>query len=428
MFELIIHGRDGVLASLPYDPVAGVFGREGQMPELPETLKAWRAEVQEHQPDVVAMRIFTGHECNMRCAYCYQEEERESSKPVRPVDIHKLCDGIVYAYRQRRTADDEGMALSFIGGEPLLYWERIREVILDLEVRIPNFRADIVTNGTLFTGEIAKFCLEHNVVIALSHDGPGQHLRGRDPLEVGTESARALRWFVRKAADKFCVSCTLTHGNLSAKAVRKWLQKRLNVDHIVIADAPACRGQKAGVLDLYSLRDSDMNAFFMGILDICMTEPSFYYRSYQRMMLGFLRVVCDHLPYPERGPCLARFKDAYAVNWEGTMLRCHGQTPDSKFHCGAENRVGDLLEWYDKSMSLAETRAEMARGAVPATLEVPACKACPMLPACHGACPMLDDEAWSNHCQARYTQALAVFTALLKTLWPDMMSFEMKAV
>lgn len=425
MYKLIVYGKDDVIAEIPYDPLNGIFG-EGNVP-VPKEVIEWRNTLSEQKHDSVSIRVFTGHECNLQCAYCYQEEERKDSVLRKPVDVHKLCDGIVYAYRQRRKTENATLVLSFIGGEPLLYWERIKKVILDIERRVARLDAHIITNGTLLTGEMARFCAQHDVSIVLSHDGLGQYLRGVDPLEAGRESARALQWLARQRDSEgnflFCVSCTLTRNNYSAKEIRAWIKERIHIEDVIIADAPACRAQKEGVLDAYSLRESDLQGYFFGILEALATEPPVYYRSYMSMMQSFLQLICDHKPYPDVGPCLARAKDAFAVDWSGNMLRCHGQNPESVFRCGSINKVGNLLEWYSKELSLEETRAQMADGAVQSTLDTPECRSCPMITACHGACPMLDEAGWRNHCSARYTQALAVFTAVLKMIWPDMEEF-----
>lgn len=426
MKKLLVYSKENdIIAEVYYDPINGIF--EGTNVNIPEEIMLWKEAIDGEKDNYVNMRIFTGHECNLRCAYCYQEGERNNSITRKAIDVHKLCDGIVYAYRQRRKSEDAALMLSFIGGEPLLHWERIKEVILDLERRVPKLYAHIITNGTLFTGSIARFCAKHDVGIVLSHDGLGQYLRGVDPLEAGRESAKALMWLARQRSSEgnylFSVSCTLTRNNLSAKEVRKWLRERIKGNEIIIGDAPACRAQKDGVLDLYSLKGEHLEDYFFGILEALSTESPEYYRSYRSMLKSFLRLICDHEPYPDVGPCLARAKDAFAVDWSGNMLRCHGQNPESIFRCGSINKVGNLLEWYSKDLTLEETRAEMANGAVQSTLDIPECRSCPMLPACHGACPMLDEAGWRNHCSARYTQALAVFTAVLKMIWPDMEEF-----
>ena len=122
------------------------------------------------------LRIVLGHACNFRCKYCSQTHAEKSS--VSPTDVFafvNLCD---------RTLDYSQLKLiQFWGGEPLLYWPAIKLLMREFKARIPGVGFSMVTNGSLLTREITDDILaEEEFGFILSHDGPGQHLRGIDPL------------------------------------------------------------------------------------------------------------------------------------------------------------------------------------------------------------------------------------------------------
>src|SRR6266508_1402225 len=66
--------------------------------------------------------------------------------------------------------------IEFQGGEPLLNFERIVQIVQQAEERAAatgkNIQFVITTNLALSTEEILKYCLEHNIVISTSLDGP----------------------------------------------------------------------------------------------------------------------------------------------------------------------------------------------------------------------------------------------------------------
>jgi uncharacterized protein len=70
----------------------------------------------------------------------------------------------------------DGVDIGFFGGEPLLEFDLLRDVV-DLIERHPRFdrssvTLSVVTNGTVFTDDIADYLLQHGIVLCLSCDGP----------------------------------------------------------------------------------------------------------------------------------------------------------------------------------------------------------------------------------------------------------------
>lgn len=102
--------------------------------------------------------------CNMACRYCYlrqgtQSMTLETAKAA--VDLAAKAGG--------------SSGLVFFGGEPLLCRDRIYETVayanrVQQEKHI-RFHYKITTNGLLLDEEFFRFSAEHDVFIALSHDG-----------------------------------------------------------------------------------------------------------------------------------------------------------------------------------------------------------------------------------------------------------------
>ncbi len=77
--------------------------------------------------------------CNLNCSYCDEPASRLKGKEI---DIKKLANQI-----KRLSAKNSTNTISFTGGEPLLYYRQIKELISILGKK---YRYLLETNGTLY--------------------------------------------------------------------------------------------------------------------------------------------------------------------------------------------------------------------------------------------------------------------------------------
>ena len=106
--------------------------------------------------------------CNLRCKYCYIYNQ-SSTMPISVAE--KIVDFIF-----KRTPSEENIYIGYFGGEPLLEFKLIKRITKIIEDH-PSFERDrvelsIVTNGTIYSEEIARFVSEHGIVFGISCDGP----------------------------------------------------------------------------------------------------------------------------------------------------------------------------------------------------------------------------------------------------------------
>ncbi len=103
------------------------------------------------------------HNCNLRCSYCYA-----GPKQQRPMSIQTALQAVDFLADQA----DGRCTITFFGGEPLLEFDLIRQVVEYAE-RTHGSKIDfrMSTNGTLVTQEILNFFRQHDIYFALSIDG-----------------------------------------------------------------------------------------------------------------------------------------------------------------------------------------------------------------------------------------------------------------
>lgn len=126
----------------------------------------------ENPKNLKSLCLIISQTCNMKCDYCfvdggtYGKLNRLMSKKVAKDSIDFLI----------KNSKNFNLEVDFFGGEPLLNWKVVKEVVLYGEDRAKNFgknlRFSLTTNGLLLSDEKIKFCNEHKVSLIISLDGP----------------------------------------------------------------------------------------------------------------------------------------------------------------------------------------------------------------------------------------------------------------
>lgn len=112
------------------------------------------------------------NQCNLRCTYCFiHKTSQNMTDTIGKASIDKL---LVDAKKNKFTS----VKITFAGGEPLLEFKKMKELILygiEQAKRIGiQIEYGIVTNGILVTNEIAQFLKEFNMSCGVSLDGLGK--------------------------------------------------------------------------------------------------------------------------------------------------------------------------------------------------------------------------------------------------------------
>jgi uncharacterized protein len=142
--------------------------------------------------------LVTRH-CNLRCEYCYVGKDRSAMS----LDVARRIVDFAYS----RTPSDESIDFAFFGGEPLIEFDRVRQITSLIEEH-PQYDASrvqltMVSNGTLFNDEIAQFVREKNIAFGISCDGPAEvHDRFRR-YPGGKGSSEKVEQTLRDALDAF---------------------------------------------------------------------------------------------------------------------------------------------------------------------------------------------------------------------------------
>ena len=143
----------------------------------------------------IFLKIQLGLSCNYSCEYCSQRfvptAEETSSKHV-----DKFLENLDSWMKETPKK------VEFWGGEPLVYFKTLKPLAEALRIKWPDVKFLMITNGSLLTPEINDWLVEQNFSVGISHDGPGQPVRGPDPLNDADKRDNILDLFKRKKRNR----------------------------------------------------------------------------------------------------------------------------------------------------------------------------------------------------------------------------------
>lgn len=116
--------------------------------------------------------LMVTHGCNLNCTYCYEKFKNPSKK----MDVNLAKKLILKEIDTVRNTESYGeLEINFMGGEPLLRYDLIKEIVEWLEeaaVDVP-YVCFATTNGTLLNDERKAWfeAHKHTMVLGVSYDG-----------------------------------------------------------------------------------------------------------------------------------------------------------------------------------------------------------------------------------------------------------------
>ncbi len=127
--------------------------------------------------------------CNFCCGYCYAKQGNYDI-PGLVMTLDTAKHGIDLLCESVRKNDSEKATIALFGGEPLLEFELIKEIVAYTKRNMPtstSIQYLITTNGTLIDKEVAEFMQENGFIVTVSIDGDEEtHDAYRRYKKIGT--------------------------------------------------------------------------------------------------------------------------------------------------------------------------------------------------------------------------------------------------
>lgn len=116
--------------------------------------------------------LVLNNSCNLGCEYCFANKGHYD-KPNEQMDFAIAKQAVDNLAKEVKENNGNEMSISFFGGEPLLSFNLIQEIVHYIRENYPCYSVHymITTNGTLINKEIAEFMETNKFDIMISIDG-----------------------------------------------------------------------------------------------------------------------------------------------------------------------------------------------------------------------------------------------------------------
>ena len=349
--------------------------------------------------DVNYISLFCGSNCNYKCAYCPEVEYRNQSHNAHPNDIPKL--------KQHLSSLNPDQVVSFIitGGEPLVYWKAIKEIIPFIYNRFKNLRSfRFVTNGALLNQEIVDFSKKYEIKVVVSDDGGQNKSRYPRSIEEAVATYAKYNKWAKDLGKLFVIRYQLGRHHLDAVQVFNYFKKAIPNLQIIA---------EQGVIDS-AMPDSD-NARESMVYFNTMAKDELRLLSDSRYEMLMQRhtearnsnIRADNIISGLRNgefevkqfTCNVPYGRELHLDFAGNILRCMW-TPSK------ESIVGNLDDLDNVDLS----------GYIPVQKRRN-CMQCPLARLCSGICARATDQTVNSSCELTYADYLAYFKYAIKKLY-----------
>lgn len=323
-------------------------------------------------PHINTIFLMLGNSCNFQCRYCIQHPLIH--EPLKTEVSPRLFEFLI----NMASKNPFPIHLQFYGGEPLLYWPTIVEIVETLGSEASKFVFTTITNGKLLTADRVEWLNKHNVRVSVSWDGPHTvETRGHDVMSAPETRDNFLN--LNQAGISAVISSKaypweLTEGCnelYKAYAARKGYGLRINYDEIMDTG-----------LDCKDLLDMDYDRVFREMTLLCQEYEKKLHNQDHNPVAAM--IVESHIQRIKNGIakdcrftkcCCVNGYSTLNVDMQGNLYYCHNGT----------DRYGTIEGGFwpllDKVMKWDRTREFDL-----------VCRNCPVQSLCHNGCPLIEPE------------------------------------
>jgi uncharacterized protein len=350
--------------------------------------------------NITKLKIQMGLSCNYSCDYCSQ---KFVGRP--PETNKKDIDDFMKKLEVLEFTEEQGLSVEFWGGEPFVYWKTMKPLAEAIMEKFSHWKNrpkfSVITNGSILTRDICAWLYYMGFYVSISHDGPGQSVRGPDPFEDEEAKKIVLEFYkIMKPQGRISFNSMLNSKNKDRKAIHEWF-----INFTGDPEVPLGEGALVDAYDLDGMNNSlstkeehfefRRNSFN----DIRSNNGYIGFGTILQKIDGFTNSVMNQLPASGLGQkCGMDDQHVLAIDMKGNVLTCQNVSAVETAMNG-ESHLGGNLDDYDnvelKSSTHWANREE--------------CSKCPVLHLCKGSCMFLDGQFWKTTCDNAYSDNISLF-------------------
>jgi uncharacterized protein len=349
------------------------------------------------------LKIQMGLSCNYSCDYCSQkfvERQPETSK--------KDIDAFMEKLEALHFDEDVGLIVEFWGGEPLVYWKTLKPLAEAVAEKFDDWknkpRFSIITNGSILTDEIIDWLMMMDFSVGISHDGPGQFVRGPDPFDDPEAKERILGFYrmMTRLGKSISFNAMLNSKNQSRKDIHDFFVNLTGDENVRLGEGSLVDAyDEDGVSNSLITKKEHFEFRQKSFGEIYGNQGQIGFSGQLGKIDDFVTGVLTHREATYLGQkCGMDDEHTIAVDLRGNVMTCQNVS-SLEISKNGESHNGGNLEDYSKVELKSVTHWSNRKE----------CPECPVLHVCKGACMFLDEKYWDISCANAYSDNVALFAA-----------------
>lgn len=351
------------------------------------------------------IKIQLGLGCNYDCAYCLQATQPRTGST--PKEVDDFVAGMSEWVGDPSEFDGEGLFIDMRGGEPLVYWKTLKPLAEKIKSKYPKVSFGTCTNGSLLTLDKNEWFDRMGFTVAVSHDGPGQHVRGPDPFEVPEQREAILDLYRRLAPQgRMSFSTMMNAKNTSRAAVQEFFVKLTGDSFVPIGEGTIIDSYDDSGVEL-SL-DPESSLYFRRNAFLEYVKGSVTnFATVQMQAARFVNALAQrrHISSVMQ-KCGMDMPDQIAVDMKGNVLTCQNVQASETGMDGNSHKIGEVTDIDGVRLNTVKHWENRKL-----------CKDCPVLLVCGGSCMYLDGEMFDVSCENKYADSVVFMAIAVKHLF-----------
>lgn len=341
--------------------------------------------------NVKKLKIQLGLSCNYSCEYCNQRFVPHSPE-TNKFDIQPFLEKLPTWFKPEGEVN-----IQFWGGEPLVYWKTLQPLAEALAQMYPQARFSMITNGSLLDHTKNEWLDRLGFSVAVSHDGPGQAVRGPEPNWEGIiDLYKRLH-----PQGRFSLNAMLNRQNTSRAAIEDYFARQLGTRDFVVGEGSMIDPYDQGGASMSLQGEAEAVAFRKHALDEIKVGRGRKVAVIEQKIMDFIYALQVGRPAGVLGQkCGMDRGDNLAVDLRGNVLTCQNTSAVTNHKIG---HVDDLA-----GVNLSATSRHWTTRAD--------CPSCPVLQLCSGGCMFLEGDLWEKGCDNAFSDNIVFFAAAIEML------------
>jgi len=369
------------------------------------------AKIQHGKKDLKTVKIQLGLSCNFECDYCNQRFVPHADQ-TNPDDVQPFVDNMHNWFEGGKDGLGSGTKIEFWGGEPLVYWKTLKPLAEALRVKYPKAIFGIITNGSLLDSEKNEWLENLGFGVSVSHDGPGQFVRGPDPLTDAQSKAGIIDLYKRLAPKgRMTFNSMINSKNISRADIEEYFVNFVKdnigeeyLNYLIIGEGGFVDAYDEGGL-ANSLLDGEEDVKYrnLALNEIRLGKVKRFsiiedkYKDFIVSLMNGTRI--ESVPQK----CGMDKSDDIALDLNGNVLTCQNVSAVSVNPAGVSHHIGHVSDLSAVELKTSTHWSDREE-----------CPKCPVVHICKGACMFLSGDLWEASCNNAFSDNILIFTLAIE--------------